>query len=156
MVQMSETIRSVVLVDSQENSMRHVHMLMAWTQSVQQNNLVLAEALVKQIRLLAASKAGAMGKVATYFTKAFTLRIYGIQPQGLVNDPSFSDAIQMHFYKACPYLKFAHFTANQAILEAFQGEGRVHVIDFSLNQGLQWPALLQAFAVQPTALRRSV
>ncbi|KAI4386483.1 hypothetical protein MLD38_004413 [Melastoma candidum] len=147
--QMPETTRSVVLVDSQENGVRLVHMLMACAQSVQQSNLVLAEALVKQIGVLATSQAGAMGKVATYFAEALARQIYGILPQSPVNDPSLSDTLQMHFYEACPYLKFAHFTANQAILEAFRGKERVHVIDFSMNQGLQWPALLQALAFQP-------
>ncbi|XAR73530.1 hypothetical protein NMG60_11007520 [Bertholletia excelsa] len=55
----------------------------------------------------------------------------------------------MHFYETCPYLKFAHFTANQAILGALEGASRVHVIDFSLKQGMQWPALMQALALRP-------
>lgn len=62
---------------------------------------------------------------------------------------SYSDTLQMHFYESCPYLKFAHFTANQAILEAFSGKNKVHVIDFSMNQGMQWPALMQALALRP-------
>ncbi|OAY29258.1 DELLA protein GAIP-B [Manihot esculenta] len=144
----TESTRPVVLVDSQENGIRLVHLLMACAEAVQQNNIPLAEALVKQIGYLAVSQAGAMRKVATYFAEALARRIYRLYPQSPI-DHSLSDILQMHFYETCPYLKFAHFTANQAILEAFEGKKRVHVIDFSMNQGMQWPALLQALALRP-------
>lgn len=144
----TESTRPVVLVDSQENGIRLVHMLMACAEAVQENNFTLAEALVKQIGFLAVSQAGAMRKVATYFAEALARRIYRLYPQSPM-DHSLSDILQMHFYETCPYLKFAHFTANQAILEAFEGKKRVHVIDFSMNQGMQWPALLQALALRP-------
>ncbi|XP_041995780.1 DELLA protein GAI-like [Salvia splendens] len=38
---------------------------------------------------------------------------------------------------------------NQAILEAFASSNRVHVIDFSLRQGMLWPALMQVRALRP-------
>ncbi|XWS75572.1 hypothetical protein CRYUN_Cryun01aG0102000 [Craigia yunnanensis] len=140
--------RPVVLIDSQETGVRLVHTLMACAEAVQQDNLKLADALVKHIGLLAASQAGAMRKVATYFAEALALRIYRIYPQDCL-DPSYADILQIHFYETCPYLKFAHFTANQAILEAFATANRVHVIDFGLKQGMQWPALMQALALRP-------
>ncbi|KAJ7964495.1 DELLA protein GAI [Quillaja saponaria] len=89
-----------------------------------------------------------MRKVATYFAQALARRIYRLYPQDGI-DSSYSDFLQMHFYESCPYLKFAHFTANQAILEAFATVNRVHVIDFGLQQGMQWPALMQALALRP-------
>lgn len=138
----------VVLVDSQENGIRLVHTLMACAEAVQQENFKLAEALVKNIGFLAVSQAGAMRKVATYFAEALARRIYKLYPANQ-QDSAFNDLLQMHFYETCPYLKFAHFTANQAILEAFAGKSRVHVIDFSMKQGMQWPALLQALALRP-------
>lgn len=144
----SEPTRPVVLVDSQETGVRLVHTLMACAEAVQQENLKLAEALVKHVGLLAASQAGAMRKVAFYFAQALAHRIYGAFPEEPL-DSSFSDLLHMHFYESCPYLKFAHFTANQAILEAFATAGRVHVIDFGLKQGMQWPALMQALALRP-------
>ncbi|KAK8512722.1 hypothetical protein V6N13_090521 [Hibiscus sabdariffa] len=144
----TDSIRPVILVDSQENGIRLVHALMACAEAVQQNNLNLAEALVKQIGFLAISQAGAMRKVATYFAEALARRIYRLYPKNPL-DHSLSDVLHMHFYETCPYLKFAHFTANQAILEAFEGKERVHVIDFSMNQGMQWPALMQALALRP-------
>ncbi|KAK1374666.1 DELLA protein GAI [Heracleum sosnowskyi] len=137
-----------VLVDSQENGVRLVHSLMACAEAVQESNFKLAEVLVKQIGVLAVSQIGAMRKVATYFAEALARRIYRLYPQSPV-ELGLSEMLEMHFYETCPYLKFAHFTANQAILEAFAGKKMVHVIDFSMKQGMQWPALMQALALRP-------
>uniref|UniRef100_A0A162A640 Uncharacterized protein n=1 Tax=Daucus carota subsp. sativus TaxID=79200 RepID=A0A162A640_DAUCS len=52
-------------------------------------------------------------------------------------------------YQACPYIKCAHFTANQAIFEAFESEQRVHVIGLHILQGYQWPAFMQALTAHP-------
>ncbi|KAI4339459.1 hypothetical protein MLD38_024402 [Melastoma candidum] len=141
--------RPVVLVDSQETGVRLVHTLMACAEAVQQENLKLADALVKHVSLLAASQPGAMRKVATYFAEALARRIYRIYPREFSLNSSSYNILQMHFYESCPYLKFAHFTANQAILEAFATVPRVHVIDFGLKEGMQWPALMQALALRP-------
>ncbi|XP_076911464.1 DELLA protein GAI-like [Bidens hawaiensis] len=147
--------RPVMLVDSQEAGIRLVHTLMACAEAVQQNELKLADALLKHVGMLVASQTGAMAKVATYFAGALAQRIYKIYPQDDL-ETSCWEILQMHFYESCPYLKFAHFTANQAILEAFGGATRVHVVDFSINQGMQWPALMQALALRnggPPAFR---
>ncbi|KAJ4851453.1 SCARROW-LIKE protein 7 [Turnera subulata] len=49
---------------------------------------------------------------------------------------------------ACPYSKFAHLTANQAILEATEKASKIHIVDFGIVQGVQWAALLQALATR--------
>lgn len=51
---------------------------------------------------------------------------------------------------ACPYSKFAHLTANQAILEATERASKIHILDFGIVQGIQWAALLQALATRST------
>ncbi|KAK8287915.1 hypothetical protein V6Z11_1Z017500 [Gossypium hirsutum] len=101
----STTTRPVVLIDSQEAGVRLVHTLMACAEAVQQDNLKLADALVKHIGLLASSQTGAMRKVATYFAEALARRIYRIFPPDSL-DPSY-------------------------------------------NEGMQWPALMQALALRP-------
>ncbi|CAN8300311.1 unnamed protein product [Cochlearia groenlandica] len=141
-----------MVVVAEETGVRLVQALVACAEAVQRDDLSLADALVKRVSSLAVSQAGAMGKVAAYFAEALARRIYRIHPSSASAayiDPSFDEILQMHFYESCPYLKFAHFTANQAILEAVATARGVHVIDLGLNQGMQWPALMQALALRP-------
>ncbi|KAF9597968.1 hypothetical protein IFM89_023453 [Coptis chinensis] len=46
-----------------------------------------------------------------------------------------------------PFIRFSHLTANQAILEAIEGQDFIHILDFdTIMQGVQWPPLMQAIA----------
>ncbi|PHT59710.1 hypothetical protein CQW23_02073 [Capsicum baccatum] len=63
-----ELTRSVVLIDSQDNGVRLVHTLMGCAKAIQQEEMKLAEALLKRIGFLAISQAGAMRKTI-YFSQ---------------------------------------------------------------------------------------
>lgn len=60
----------------------------------------------------------------------------------------FHSALQA-YNSITPFVKFSHFTANQAIYEALDGEDRVHVVDLDIMQGLQWPGLFHILASRP-------
>ncbi|KAL0550291.1 hypothetical protein IC582_014799 [Cucumis melo] len=45
-----------------------------------------------------------------------------------------------------PFIRFTHLTANQAILEGIEESGMIHVLDFDIMHGVQWPPLMQALA----------
>ncbi|KAK1392567.1 DELLA domain-containing protein [Heracleum sosnowskyi] len=134
----------------EDSSIRLVHVLMSCADSVQRGNLSLAGAFIEELQILLShvnSEFG-FGKVAAYFIDALSRRVF--KPLERSHSSAHENEILYHhFYEACPYLKFAHFTSNQAILEAFDGHDCVHVIDFNLMQGLQWPALIQALALRP-------
>ncbi|KAH0752416.1 hypothetical protein KY285_005564 [Solanum tuberosum] len=131
---------------NEETSVRLVNLMLVFAEAIEENNLTLADVLNSQIRRLTI----AMKKMATYFAEAFYLKIHRLIPQDIAESSYSNDQLlHMSFYESFPLPKLAHFTANQSILEAFADSKRVHVIDFSLNQGLQWLALLQALALHP-------
>ncbi|KAK9162202.1 hypothetical protein Syun_003104 [Stephania yunnanensis] len=45
-----------------------------------------------------------------------------------------------------PYVKFGHFTSNQAILEVVAHDRRVHILDYDIMEGVQWASLIQSLA----------
>jgi hypothetical protein len=136
---------------------RLVHLLMSCAGAVEAGDHALASAHLAEANasLAALSTASGIGRVAVHFTDALSRRLFfqsptTAPPAAAAGTDAAERAFLYHsFYEACPYLKFAHFTANQAILEAFDGCDAVHVVDFSLMQGLQWPALIQALALRP-------
>ncbi|KAI4335790.1 hypothetical protein L6164_014400 [Bauhinia variegata] len=147
---------TVVASLEEDSGIRLVHMLMTCADSLQRGELPLAGSLIEDMQALLrhVNTACGIGKVAGCFIDALSRRIFA--PQHLVQgigsctgSPFENEVLYHHYYEACPYFKFAHFTANQAILEAFNGHDSVHVIDFNLMHGLQWPALIQALALRP-------
>uniref|UniRef100_A0A0E0CHA9 Uncharacterized protein n=1 Tax=Oryza meridionalis TaxID=40149 RepID=A0A0E0CHA9_9ORYZ len=66
-----------------------------------------------------------------------------------------SSAAYLAYIKIAPFLRFAHLTANQAILEAAAAAATdaggahrrvLHIVDLDAAHGVQWPPLLQAIA----------
>ncbi|XP_047332507.1 protein SCARECROW-like [Impatiens glandulifera] len=89
-------------------------------------------------------------RVVAYFAEAMSSRVInswlGISTP-LINYRSVHCAFQV-FNNISPFVKFAHFTSNQAILEAFHCRDRVHIIDLDIMHGLQWPALFHILATR--------
>lgn len=62
-------------------------------------------------------------------------------------------------YRVSPYYQLAHFTANQTILEAYEKEednnnSALHVIDFDVSYGFQWPSLIQSLSEKASSGNR--
>uniref|UniRef100_A0A0D3GC94 Uncharacterized protein n=1 Tax=Oryza barthii TaxID=65489 RepID=A0A0D3GC94_9ORYZ len=101
-----------------------------------------------------------MHRVAAYFTEALALRVvrmwphmFDIGPPRELTGDAFGggddDAMALRILNAItPIPRFLHFTLNERLLREFEGHERVHVIDFDIKQGLQWPGLLQSLAAR--------
>ncbi|MQL95329.1 hypothetical protein Taro_028021 [Colocasia esculenta] len=56
--------------------------------------------------------------------------------------------VMLRFQEASPWATFGHVAANGAILEAMEGEPKLHIIDISNTYCTQWPTLLEALATR--------
>ncbi|KNA05816.1 hypothetical protein SOVF_186840 [Spinacia oleracea] len=90
-------------------------------------------------------------RVAFYFTEALSCRLSPPLSSPTVETTASEECTLSYkaLNDACPFSKFAHLTANQAILEATDGAEKIHIVDFGIVQGVQWAALLQALATRP-------
>ncbi|KAK9074751.1 hypothetical protein SSX86_003069 [Deinandra increscens subsp. villosa] len=96
-------------------------------------------------------------RVAFYFADALHSRVTQ-KPRTIsdITSPAEFTLTYKALNDACPYFKFAHLTANQAILEATENADRIHIVDFGIVQGVQWAALLQALATRPAGKPTSI
>ena len=135
-----------------------MHLLLACAEVVAKEDYMLARRYLHHLNRVVSPLGDSMQRVASCFTEALTARLAATlttKPSTSTTSPfSQSNSLEVLkiyqiVYQACPYIKFAHFTTNQAIFEAFEAEERVHVIDLDILQGYQWPAFMQALAALP-------
>ncbi|CAL4889385.1 unnamed protein product [Urochloa decumbens] len=71
-------------------------------------------------------------------------------PPPVVTAAAPSATAYLAYNQIAPFLRFAHLTANQAILDAAAAASgarrRLHIVDLDAAHGVQWPPLLQAIA----------
>jgi hypothetical protein len=89
-------------------------------------------------------------RLAYHFAKGLQSRMSGACSPCYPPEPvqSGTMSVQQMIQELSPFVKFTHFTANQAILDATTGIMDVHVIDFNLGEGVQWPSLMSDLARQ--------
>ncbi|KAL2532361.1 DELLA protein RGL1 [Abeliophyllum distichum] len=147
----------------QDSGLHLVHLLLLSAEAVSKEDYMLARRYLHHLNRLVSPLGDSMQRVAACFTEALSARLEAALtnksstsniPKPSFNpfpDPKSPEILKIYqiLYQACPYIKFAHFTANQAIFEAFESQEQVHVIDLDILQGYQWPAFIQALAVRP-------
>ncbi|XP_042451852.1 protein SCARECROW-like [Zingiber officinale] len=133
-------------------------LLLQCAEAVAGDNLDDAHHLLLEISELSTPYGTSAQRVAAYFSEAMSARLvssclglYAPLPASAApphRHRLLASAFQV-FNGISPFVKFSHFTANQAIQEAFEREDRVHIIDFDIMQGLQWPGLFHILASRP-------
>ncbi|KAJ8752028.1 hypothetical protein K2173_001054 [Erythroxylum novogranatense] len=158
--------------DGSANGMRLVQLLVACAEAVACRDKTHASALLSELRSSALVFGSSFQRVASCFVQGLADRLSLLQPLGAVGfvAPTMNimdvasdkkeEALSL-VYEICPHIQFGHFVANSSILEAFEGESNVHVVDLGMTLGLphghQWRRLIQSLATRaakpPTRLR---
>ncbi|GMN40399.1 hypothetical protein TIFTF001_009624 [Ficus carica] len=133
-----------------DNELSISHLLRAYGEAMENKQRELEEVILRCI----SEKVSPLRK--TLERIAFNLS-QDIENQGdYLKQESFKnfDAAFRAFYQIFPYGKFAHFTANSAILEATPNEAEtIHIVDFDIGEGLQWSQMIEAVARRQKTLK---
>lgn len=126
-------------------------LLMECAVAISVDNLGEAHRMLLELTHLASPyKPSCAERIVAYFAKAMANRVMnswlGICTP-LIDHRSIHSSFQV-FNNISPFIKFAHFTSNQAILEAVHSSDSVHIIDLDIMQGLQWPAFFHILATR--------
>ncbi|KAG6422830.1 hypothetical protein SASPL_113211 [Salvia splendens] len=152
--------------DVDGNGLRLVHLLLVAATSVDENNPGAALESLRGIYRSASLAGDSVQRVAAYFADGLFARLltrgspFGdAVARGPARDEAFLSYAEL--YKVSPLYQMAHFTANEAILEAFDKHDRanpnprvLHVIDFEVSYGFQWPSLMQSLSERTNVARR--
>jgi hypothetical protein len=141
---------------SEERGLYLIHLLLHCAHAVASDNMEHTNVYLEQLSVLACLTGDPMQRVATYFMEGLAARITRSWP-GLYKAlhsthlPSPLDLLSARqlFFSVCPYIKFAFLMANQAILDAMDGEKVVHIVDLDFSEPVQWLALLQELSLRP-------
>ncbi|CAM8906522.1 unnamed protein product [Rhodiola kirilowii] len=97
-----------------------------------------------------------MMRLVSFFTEALAIRAARIWPNVFhlatprdldhVDDEHGTSFRLLNLISPIP--KFIHFSCNEILLRAFEGKRKVHIIDFDIKQGLQWPSFFQSLVTR--------
>ncbi|KAM1158893.1 hypothetical protein ACFX19_032692 [Malus domestica] len=129
-----------------------VSLLTACVEAIGLKNIAAINHFIAKLGELASPKGSAISRLSAYYTEALSLRVTRLWPHVFqINAPRKFDrrdedsGIELRLLnQVSPIPKFVHFTSNEILLRAFEGKDRVHIIDFDIKQGLQWPSLFQS------------
>ncbi|KAL1539656.1 protein SCARECROW-like [Salvia divinorum] len=144
---------SPIAIDQNDAAMSSLTVLFECAVAISLDNLGEAHRMLLELSQTASPYGPSPAeRVVAYFAKAMSSRVVnswiGVCAPIRVDFKAVHAAFHV-YNNVSPFVKFAHFTSNQAILEACSRHPRVlHIIDLDIMQGLQWPALFHILATR--------
>ncbi|CAH8337358.1 unnamed protein product [Eruca vesicaria subsp. sativa] len=131
------------------------NLLMQCAQAVASFDQSRAFEKLKEIREHSSSHGDATQRLGYHFAEALEARLTGTTKTPVSSDvlskTPMVDILNAYkeFVQACPTLIMCYYTANRTIFElASKATITLHIIDFGILYGFQWPCLIQALSTR--------
>ncbi|KAI3750075.1 hypothetical protein L2E82_20699 [Cichorium intybus] len=109
--------------------------------------------ILKMIRTHSSPHGNSTKRMAHYFANAIEARICGTGTEIYRAFSSTSAARILTSYKAyiaaCPFHRMSNVYANKSIAKLANGRDKLHIIDFGILYGFQWPCIIQGLSLRP-------
>ncbi|XP_020246353.1 scarecrow-like protein 21 [Asparagus officinalis] len=138
-----------------------IHLLLISATAIDDNNTSSAIDSLTELYRNVSLNGDPIQRVSAYFTDGLAAKLLTRRSplySMIVANPTPEQELLAftQLYRNSPYYQFAHFTANQVIIEAFDEEEKhnnrsLHVIDFDVSYGFQWPSLIQSLSDKATS-----
>ncbi|XP_009618167.1 protein SHORT-ROOT [Nicotiana tomentosiformis] len=131
--------------------------LLETSRAIADKNSTRVQKLMWMLNELSSPYGDTEQKLASYFLQALFSRMTDSGERCYRTLVSASDKtcsfestrkLVLKFQEVSPWTTFGHVASNGAIMEAFEGESKLHIIDISNTYCTQWPTLLEALATR--------
>ncbi|CAH8357040.1 unnamed protein product [Eruca vesicaria subsp. sativa] len=128
-------------------------LLVSCAQAVSGNDRKMAEDLLRQVRQHSSSNGDGTERLAHYFANSLEARLDGTGTQVYTalssKKTSASDMLKAYktYISVCPFKKTAIIFANHSLMHLVPTDAKtIHIIDFGISYGFQWPPLIHRLA----------
>ncbi|XP_078161771.1 scarecrow-like protein 9 [Carex rostrata] len=140
-----------------ENQNQHIHInirkhLISCAKAISMNDSKIASELIKQIRKEASPIGDGIQRLACILVDGLEARLAGTGSvayhQYVTMQVRTIDYLKAYYMltRVSPVIRVSYHFANESILGATGNASKIHVVDFGITHGFQWPSLIQSLA----------
>ncbi|KAK2996056.1 hypothetical protein RJ640_022173 [Escallonia rubra] len=131
------------------------NLLTQCAQAVASSNIKTADELLKQIRQHSSPTGDGIERMAHYFADAIEARLAGtgtaLYAAITTRRIMAADILKAYqvYVTACPFKRMSNIFADKSIAKLAMDATTLHIIDFGILYGFQWPCLMQGLSLRP-------
>nr|BAJ34044.1 unnamed protein product [Eutrema halophilum] len=146
---------NISINDSKKETADLRTLLVLCAQAVSVDDRRTANEMLRQIREHSSPLGNGSERLAHYFANSLEARLAGTGTQIYTalssKKTSAADMLKAYqtYISVCPFKKAAIIFANHSIMRLTANANMIHIIDFGISYGFQWPALIHRLSFRP-------